>query len=178
MACVFIFYVKIFVQSIFIYTIHLLKPNLFQSSIDTGCSVGLKHPMKSIFEHEEELNYSDKFMPLLAQGLLRLLPCHKYLIVLCEQLRWTSKHRPIKFNTFLGYTHMDHYTHTCAFTVAYIILWLEVLLHYSTVKVFHIRCATRGGGSPTLFWKSKKCRNFGKKLLILSILKLNLPLKI
>ena len=111
---------------------------------------------------------------------LRSLQFHKYLIVLCEQLRWTSKHRPIKFNTFLGFTHMDHYIgcHTCAFTVAYIILWLEVLLHYSTVKVFHIRCATRGGGSPTLFWKSKKCRNFGKKLLILSILKLNLPLKI
>ena len=56
--------------------------------------------------------------------------------------------------------------HTCAFTVAYAILWLEVLLHYSAVKVFHIRCVTTGGrGRPTLpfFWKSKKCPGFGKK---------------
>ena len=56
--------------------------------------------------------------------------------------------------------------HTCAFTVAYAILQLEVLLHYSAVKVFHIRCVTTGGrGRPTLlsFWKSKKCPGFGKK---------------
>ena len=38
----FFFYVKIFMQSIFIYTINLLKPYLFQSSNDTGCSVGLR----------------------------------------------------------------------------------------------------------------------------------------
>ena len=50
-------------QSTFIYTINLLKPYLFQSSNDTGCSVGLRQPMKSIFEPEEDLNYFDKFMP-------------------------------------------------------------------------------------------------------------------
>ena len=64
MACVFLFYFKIFMQSTFIYTINLLKPYLFQSSNDTGCSVGLRQPMKSIFEPEEDLNYFDKFMPL------------------------------------------------------------------------------------------------------------------
>ena len=51
-------------QSTFIYTINLLKPYLFQSSNDTGCSVGLRQSMKSIFEPEEDLNYFDKFMPL------------------------------------------------------------------------------------------------------------------
>ena len=55
-------------QSIFIYTINLLKPYLFQSSNDTGCSVGLKHSMKSIFEPGKDLNYYDKFMPLLTQN--------------------------------------------------------------------------------------------------------------
>ena len=63
MTCVFLFYFKIFIQSTFIYTINLLKPYLFQSSNDTGCSVGLRQPMKSIFEPEEDLNYFDKFMP-------------------------------------------------------------------------------------------------------------------
>ena len=66
MACAFLFYFKIFVQSTFIYTINLLKPYLFQSSNDTGCSVGLRQPVKSIFEFEpeEDLNCFDKFMPL------------------------------------------------------------------------------------------------------------------
>ena len=50
-------------QSNFIYTINLLKPNLFQSSNDTEFSVGLRQPMKSIFE-PEDLDYFDKFMPL------------------------------------------------------------------------------------------------------------------
>ena len=51
-------------QSTFIYTINLLKPYLFQSSNDTGCSVGLRQPMKSVFGPEDDLNYFDKFMPL------------------------------------------------------------------------------------------------------------------
>ena len=59
MACAFLFYVKIFMQSTFVYTITLLKPYLFQSSNDTGCSVGLRHPMN---KPEEDLNYFDKFM--------------------------------------------------------------------------------------------------------------------
>ena len=46
MVCVFIFYVKIFMQCTFIYTINLLKPYLFQSSNDSRCSVGLRHPTK------------------------------------------------------------------------------------------------------------------------------------
>ena len=62
--CVFLFYFKIFMQSTFTYTINLLKPCLFQSSNDTVFSVGLRQPMKSIFEPEEDLNYSDKFMSL------------------------------------------------------------------------------------------------------------------
>ena len=28
------------------------------------CSFGLRHPMKKIFEPEQDLNYFDKFMPL------------------------------------------------------------------------------------------------------------------
>ena len=67
-------------------------------------------------------------------------------------------------NTFQGYPHMDHCIgcHTCAFTVAYAVLWLEVLLHYCAVKVFHIRRVTGGEANPTLFGKSKKCPGFGK----------------
>ena len=42
MACVFPSYFKIFMQSTFIYTINLLTPYLFQSSSDTGYSVGLR----------------------------------------------------------------------------------------------------------------------------------------
>ena len=64
MACLFLFYFKIFMQSIFAYTNNLLKPYLFQSSNDTRCSVELRQPMKSIFEPEEDLNYFDKFTPL------------------------------------------------------------------------------------------------------------------
>ena len=46
-------------QSTFIYTVNLLKPYLVQSSNDPGCSVGLRQPVKSIFEFEpeEDLNY-------------------------------------------------------------------------------------------------------------------------
>ena len=66
--------------------------------------------------------------------------------------------------TFQGYPHMDHCIgcHTCAFTVAYVVLRLEALLHYFAVKVFHIRRVTRGVGgakgeaSPTLFLELKK----------------------
>ena len=43
---------------------NLLKPYLFQSSYDTGCSVGLRKPMRSIFEPKEDLNYLDIFIPL------------------------------------------------------------------------------------------------------------------
>ena len=68
MACVFLFYVKIFMQSTFIYTINLLKPYMFLSSNDIGCSVGLRHPIKSILEPEGNLNYFDKFMVLLTQN--------------------------------------------------------------------------------------------------------------
>ena len=50
-------------QSTFIYTINLLKHYLFQSSNDTGCSVGLRQTMKSIFKPEEDLNYFDTVMP-------------------------------------------------------------------------------------------------------------------
>ena len=49
-------------KSTFIYTINLLKPNLFQSSNNTEFSVGLRQPIKSIFE-PEDLDF-DKFMPL------------------------------------------------------------------------------------------------------------------
>ena len=63
MACVFLFYFKLFMQSTFTYTINLLKPYLFQISNDMGCSeLGLDKPMKSIFEPEEDLNYFDMFM--------------------------------------------------------------------------------------------------------------------
>ena len=64
MACLFIFYFRIFMLSIFIYTINLLKPYLFQSSNDTRSSVGIRQPMESIFEPDEDLNYFDKFKPL------------------------------------------------------------------------------------------------------------------
>ena len=45
MACAF-FYVKIFMQFTFIYTINLLKYYLFQSPNYTGYSVGFRHAMK------------------------------------------------------------------------------------------------------------------------------------
>ena len=64
MACLFIFYFRIFMLSIFIYTINLLKPYLFQSSNDTRSLVGIRQPMESIFEPDEDLNYFDKFKPL------------------------------------------------------------------------------------------------------------------
>ena len=41
---------------------------MFKNSNDTGCSVGLRHPMNSIFKPEEDLNYFDKFMPFLTQN--------------------------------------------------------------------------------------------------------------
>ena len=41
---------------------------MFQGSNDTGCSVGLRQAVKSIFEPEEDLNYFDKFMSLQAQN--------------------------------------------------------------------------------------------------------------
>ena len=93
------------------------------------------------------------------------------------------QNRAIKFNMFQGYPHMDHCIgcHTCAVTVAYAVLWLEVLLHYSAMKVsyLHIKCATRGGGRPPLLFleNQKSTLIVEKKALILSILRLNLPLK-
>ena len=65
MACAFLFCVKIFMQSTFKCTMNLLKPCKFQSLHDTECSVGLRHPMNIVFKPEEDLNYFDKFMPLL-----------------------------------------------------------------------------------------------------------------
>ena len=53
-------------KSTFIYTINLLKPNLFQSSNNTEFSVGLRQPIKSIFE-PQDLDF-DKFMPLSTQN--------------------------------------------------------------------------------------------------------------
>ena len=47
-----------------IYAINLLKPYLFQSLNETGCSVGLRQTNENIFEPEENLNYFDKFMRL------------------------------------------------------------------------------------------------------------------
>ena len=76
------------------------------------------------------------------------------------------QNRAIKFNTYQGYPHMDHCIgcHTCAVTVAYAVLWLEVLPHYSAVKVFHIRRATRG--RPLLpYFENKKVPWLWKKRL-------------
>ena len=64
MTYAFLFYFKIFMQFAFIYTVNLFKPYLFQSSNDTGGSVGLRQPTRSIFEPEEDLNYFDKSMRL------------------------------------------------------------------------------------------------------------------
>ena len=64
MTYAFLFYFKIFMQFAFIYTINLFKPYLFQSSNDTGGSVGLRQQTRSIFEPEEDLNYFDKSMRL------------------------------------------------------------------------------------------------------------------
>ena len=75
---------------------------------------------------------------------------------------------------------MDHYIgcHIRAVLVAYAVLWLEVLLHYSAVKVFYIKLATRGS-PPLIFFENKKSALIVvKKALVLSILMLNLPFKI
>ena len=51
--------------------------------------------------------------------------------------------------------------HTFAFTVAHAVLWLEVLLH---IKVFHIRCATKGDGEALLsFLENQKKKKKKKK---------------
>ena len=61
-------YINIYIY-IYIYNINRLKSYLFQGSNDTGwCSVGPRYPIKSIFEPEEDLNYFNKFMPLLTQN--------------------------------------------------------------------------------------------------------------
>ena len=49
-------------------TISLLKLCIFQSSNDTWCPIGLRHPTNSKFIREEGLNYFDKFMLLLIQN--------------------------------------------------------------------------------------------------------------
>ena len=57
-------------------------------------------------------------------------------------------------------------TYTCAFTVAYAVLWLKVLLHYSAMKVFYIRhviSGKEGEVKPTLFLDVKKMPWFWKK---------------
>ena len=56
MACVFLFYFKIFMQSNLV---------CFQIQMTLGVQLGLDKPMKSIFEPEENLNYFDKFIGLL-----------------------------------------------------------------------------------------------------------------
>ena len=63
-----LFLVKIFMHSTFTCTMNQLKPCIFQSSTDVGCSVELRHPMNSIFKPEEDLNYFDQFMPLLKEN--------------------------------------------------------------------------------------------------------------
>ena len=65
--CVFCFCVKIFMHSILTCSINLLKPWIFQSSNNIGCSVGPRHQMNSIFKPEEDLNYFYNFMLLLTQ---------------------------------------------------------------------------------------------------------------
>ena len=108
--------------------------------------VGLDKPVKSIFEPEEGLNYFDKFMRLWTQNRISEITSVSNIWFDTVMLAtwWTSKH-----------SHMDHWIGcpTCVFTVAYAVLWLEVLLH---IKVFHIRRTTTGGeeGPPTLSWKS------------------------
>ena len=129
----------------------------FKVQMTLGVQLGLEKPRKSIFEPEEDLNYFDK---------INIINMWFDSVMLATW--WTSKH-----------SHMSHCIgcHTCAFTVAYALLWLEVLLH---INVFHIRCATMGGvGSPPILsWKSwKNALVSEKKALIFTIRMLNLPFK-
>ena len=70
---------------------------------------------------------------------------------------------------------MDHCIgcHNCAFTVAYAVLWYPIILQW---KSFISGMQIGGEASPALFFKLK-CPDFGKKTLILSIFRLNLPFK-
>ena len=60
---------------------------------------------------------------------------------------------------------MDHWIgcHTCAFIVAYAVLWLEVLPHSSAVKVFHWG---EGRLPQPFFGNQRKSPGFEKKALI------------
>ena len=143
-------------QSTFIYTINLFKPYLFQSSNDTGCSVGLRQtnemyiPTWGGFELFWQiyltLNTKQDFW-----DYFNIMNIWFDSVMLATW--WTSKH-----------SHMDHCIgcHAFVFTVAYAVLWSEVQLH---IKVFRIRrTTTQGGESPLPFLENhKKCPGFGKK---------------
>ena len=91
--------------------------------------LSLSKPMKSIFEPEEDLHYFDKFMRLTQNMTCEITSVSNVWLdsVNLDGLQNTGH------NTFQGYPHMDHCIgcHIYAFTVAYAVLWLEVLLHIS-----------------------------------------------
>ena len=72
MACVFLFYFKIFMQSRFtyIYTISLLI--CFKVQMTPNVQLGLDKPMKSIFEPEGDFNNFDKFIRLTQNGIFKI----------------------------------------------------------------------------------------------------------
>ena len=93
-----------------------------------GVQLGLDKPMKSILEPEENLNYFDKFMRLIYTkqdfwDYFNIINIWFDSVTLATDGPQNTGH-----NTIQGYPRMDHCIgcHTCAFTVAYAVLWLEV----------------------------------------------------
>ena len=97
-----------------IYTINLLKPCLFQSSNETGCSVGLRQTNELLRLIYTKQDFWDYF---------NIINISFDSVTLATDGPQNTGH-----NTIQGYPRMDHCIgcHTRAFTVAYAVLWLEV----------------------------------------------------
>ena len=159
MTCVFLFYFKICIPSI--------CSNLicFKVQMTLGVQLDLDKPMKSIFEPEENLNYFDKFMRL----IYTKQDFWYYFNIINIWFGSVTSDGPQNTGQYTcqDYPHMDRCIgcHTRAFTAAYAVLWLEVLLH---IKVFYIKHATiRGRGNEEaaalLILKNKKMLWFWEK---------------
>ena len=127
-----------------------------------GVQLGLDKPMKSIFQHERGLNYFDRFMRLTQNRIFQITSVSYTfdLIVLwlCQQLRWTSKHRAQYISGISSYGSLHRLPYLYFYNCIYCFV-IGALFH---IKVFHIRHAPKGyGEAPLPFLESlKKCPKF------------------
>ena len=87
-------------QSTFICTINLHKSSMFQSSNDTGCLVGLRHPINSKFKTVEDLTYFRKFVRVLTQNRVFEISSMSQIFDSVMLATWIDLKK--------GYLHMDH----------------------------------------------------------------------